>query len=313
MPNAAHPTSPEPARGGHEGIIAALLAYLLWGVLPVYFKLVTSVGPLEILAHRIVWAVPFGALIIAARGQFGEVSASLRSPRTLVLLAASAAFIAVNWLTYIRAVVSDNIFEASLGYYINPLVYVLAGVVLFRETLNAVQAAAVGLAALGVLVLGLSGTGFPVISLTLAFSFTAYGVIRKYVPVGAMPGLFIETLVLLPLALAWLAWIVAEGQAAFAPSRPGLAVLLVMAGPVTVLPLLCFALAARRLRLATLGFIQFLAPTLQFLMGLAYGERLTVPYAVCFLCIWTAVALFVADGWRRRRRPAVAAAGEPSA
>jgi chloramphenicol-sensitive protein RarD len=297
-----------PAVQWREGVIAALLAYVLWGVLPVYFKLVVDVDAREILAHRILWAVPFGLLIVALRGQVGDVTRALRRPRTLALLSLSAAFIAVNWLVYISAVVSERIFEASLGYYINPLVYVLAGVLLFNERLNRTQIASVALAAAGVLVLTLSGGTFPAISLTLAFSFTMYGVIRKYTVIGAMPGLLIETLVLFPLALAYLVFAIVDGSSAFRIEVPGMMVLLMLAGPITVLPLLFFALAARRLPLATLGFIQFLAPTMQFLMGVYYGERLTTPYLVCFACIWLAVALFAADAWRRSRQAVAAAA-----
>jgi chloramphenicol-sensitive protein RarD len=283
-----------------EGLLAALFAYVFWGFLPVYFKLVDSVAALEILSHRILWAVPFGMLIVALRGQVEEVLRALRQPRTLGLLALAAAFIAVNWLVYIHAVVSSHIFEASLGYYINPLVYVVAGVVLFRERLTTVQIASVALAGAGVLVLAAGAGRIPLISIALAFSFTVYGVIRKYVAIGAMPGLLIETMVLSPLAAAWVINSVGAGESAFVAGGPALMALLVLAGPVTVIPLLCFALAARRLRMATLGFIQFLAPTLQFFMGVVYGERLTLPHAICFACIWTAVALFVADAWRRR-------------
>ncbi|MEO0422808.1 MAG: EamA family transporter RarD [Pseudomonadota bacterium] len=304
--SAAHPSTSAPAdaaaqaASGREGLAAALGAYLLWGVLPVYFKLVASVDALEILAHRIVWAVPFGVLIIALRGQRRDVWDAVRNPRTLALLATSAAFIAINWLVYIRAVLSDNIFEASLGYYINPLVSVVAGVALFGERLNRTQLISVGLAAVGVMVLATVGHGFPIISITLALSFTVYGVIRKAVPVGAMPGLFVETLVLLPVAGFYLASLIGAGTSTFGPEAPGMAVLLLLAGPVTVLPLLLFALAARRLPLATLGFVQFLAPTLQFLMGLLFGETLTLPFAICFACIWSAVCLFAFDAWRRR-------------
>lgn len=294
----------EAAARGREGLLAALAAYLLWGLLPVYFKAVASVAPLEILAHRIIWAVPFGALIIGARRQFGAVFAALRSPRTLALLATSAAFIAVNWLVYIHAVQTGNIFQASLGYYINPLVSVLAGVVIFGERLNRIQIASVALAGAGVLTLATMGHGFPLISVALAISFTVYGVIRKHVVIGAMPGLFIETCLLAPIALAYVVPLLAGGGGAFGTDRPAIMALLMLAGPVTVVPLLCFALAARRLPLATLGFIQFLAPTLQFLMGLVFGEVLTLPFAVCFVCIWSAVALYATDAWLRRPRAA---------
>lgn len=287
-----------------DGLVAALLAYTLWGVLPVYFKIVAEVAALELLAHRIIWAVPFGALLIGLRHQFGEVRAALSDRRRLGWLVLSAMFIAVNWLLYIYAVQTDRIAEASLGYYINPLVYVLVGVVFFRERLGALRGAALASAAIGVGVLTVSGGQFPLIALTLAVSFTIYGVIRKQVAVGAMPGLFVETLVLFPAALAYLGYVVHSGAAAFDTDAPGLLALLLLAGPVTVVPLLFFAIAARRLHLTTLGFLQFLAPTMQFAMAVYYGEPLTPAHWICFALIWLAAALFIAAmlGERGQRR-----------
>ena len=270
----------------------------MWGFLPIYFKVVEAVPAIEVLAHRIVWAVPFGAIIIMLRRQWTEVREALGHPRTLGLLSLSATFIALNWLVYILAVQSEQIFQASLGYYINPLMYVVIGIALLGERLRRNQSIAVILAAAGVAVLTVSGGQFPVISLTLAISFTIYGVIRSRVAVGGMPGLFIETLVLLPLAGGYLLWATFAASAAFDASQPMLAVLLMLAGPITVVPLLCFALAARRLRLSTIGIMQFIAPTLQFLVGLMYGEQLTVPHIICFTLIWIALAVFSWDAWR---------------
>ena len=284
-----------------EGIVSGLIAYTLWGFLPIYFKVVETVLPLEVLAHRIIWAVPFGLPIVLLRRQWPDVKQALFNPRKLGPLALAAAFIAVNWLVYIWAVQNDQIFQASLGYYINPLMYVLVGVAFFRERLRRMQSTAVLLAATGVAVLTLSGGQFPVISLTLATSFTIYGVIRSRVAVGGMPGLFIETLVLFPLAALYMVWLMRSGSAAFGPDDPRLMGLLMLAGPFTVLPLLCFALAARRVRLSTIGIMQFIAPTLQFLVGLVYGERLTIPHVVCFTLIWIAVAAFSWDAWRATR------------
>lgn len=286
-----------------NGVIAALLAYTMWGFLPIYFKAVAAVPSLEVLAHRIVWAVPFGGLIILARRQWPEVRRALGHPRTLGLLAVAALFIAINWLVYILAVQGGQIFQASLGYYINPLMYVLIGVVFLRERLRKLQTIAVVLAAGGVAVLTISGGVFPLISLTLAVSFTTYGVIRSRVVVGGMPGLFIETLILVPLSLAYVIWLLHAGESSFGLQDPWMMGGLVLAGPLTVLPLLCFALAARRLRLSTIGIMQFIAPTLQFLMGLAYGEQLTLPHAICFSLIWIAVIAFSWDAWRATRLP----------
>lgn len=295
------PAPPAARQRTREGLLAALIAYTLWGFLPIYFKVVGTVPATEVLAHRILWAVPFGLPIVLARRQWPEVARTLHAARTLGLLAIAATFIAVNWLVYIWAVQNELIFQASLGYYINPLLYVLVGVAAFGERLRRLQTGAVLLAAAGVAVLTISGLEFPLISLTLATSFTIYGTIRSRVAIGGMPGLFIETLVLLPLAAAYLAWLASRDALVFASGDGAMTGTLVLAGPFTVLPLLCFALAARRLRLSTIGILQFIAPTLQFLVGLAYGEELTAPHVVCFALIWTAVTLFSWDAWRDSR------------
>ena len=285
-----------------EGVLAAVAAYVMWGFMPLYLLLLATVSSSEILLHRIIWSVPFGALIIASRHQWSDVRAVFRSWRTLAWLALAATFIGVNWLVYIIAVQQAQIFQASLGYYINPLLYVLVGVVFFGERLRVAQLIAVALATIGVMVLTVSGGEFPWISLILAISFSIYGVIRKQVVIGAMPGLFVETLLLLPLALAWFGWLMQQGESVFLSAPAGLQFLLVVAGPVTVLPLLGFALAARRLRLSTIGFLQYIGPTLQFLIGWWSGETLTAPRIVCFLFIWVAVIVFCADSLRSGRR-----------
>ena len=292
-----------------DGVVAGLIAYTIWGVLPVYFKLVATVTPLEVLLHRVIWAVPFGALIIHLRRQWPEVRRALTHRGMLFWLATSALFIAVNWFVYIVAVQKDQVFQASLGYYINPLVYVLVGVLFLGERLRPLQVGAVILAAIGVSVLTFSGGKLPAIALTLAFSFTVYGVIRKKVVIGGMPGLFVETVILSPFALACIVWLAVTGKAAFGSGQAPIDALLLAAGPLTVVPLLCFALAARRLTLTSLGFMQFIAPTLQFCVGLWYGEVLTPPHLVCFGCIWTAVILFSTDAVRRNRRRSLAPVG----
>ena len=294
-----------------SGVIAGLVAYTLWGVFPVYFKLVGSVSPVEVLAHRIVWAVFFGGLIILLRRQWKEVWRALTHRQMLQWLALAAVLITANWLTYIWAIQNDRIFETSLGYYINPLMYVVVGVMFFGDRLRRPQLLAVILAAVGVIVLTFSGDTVPYVALMLGASFTAYGVIRKKVIIGAMPGLFIETILLFPFALLWLLWLINSDTSVFAAGGMRISALLMLAGPVTVIPLLCFAIAARRLTLTTVGFMQFLAPTLQFLTGLYYGEVLTTAHLVCFGCIWLAVLLFSADAVRasRKKPPQVAPAG----
>ncbi len=299
----AAPAVEAPEDRARNGIIAALCAYLMWGFLPIYFKAVQQVAALEILSHRVLWAIPFGALIIALRRQWPEVRRALTHRRTLGLLTLAAIFIAINWLVFVWAVQQSQIFQASLGYYINPLIYVVIGVLFLGETLRRLQVAAVLLAVVGVAVLTISGGEFPLISIALAVSFTTYGVLRKQTVVGGMPGLFIETIILMPLALGYIAWATQAQTASIAAVSRELDGLLILAGPVTVLPLLCFALAARRLTLSTLGFMQFITPTMQFVTGLAYGEQLTVAHAICFSCIWIAVALFSWDAWKRSRMP----------
>jgi chloramphenicol-sensitive protein RarD len=274
----------------------------MWGVLPVYFKWVGSVAPLEVLTHRIIWAIPFGAIIIVARRQRIEVWRAISHPRMLAMLSLSAVLIAINWLIYIVAVQQNQIFQASLGYYINPLMYVVVGVYFLGETLRPFQLLAVALATIGVAVLTITGGQFPWIALSLAILFTLYGVIRKRIVIGGMSGLFVETLVLFPLAFGYWLWLVGNGQSAFTSDPLSTAGLLVLAGPITVLPLLFFALAARRLPLSMVGFLQFIAPTLQFLMGIAYGERLTLAHVMCFGLIWSAVAFFIVDAWRAPQR-----------
>ncbi|MDH3266298.1 MAG: EamA family transporter RarD [Gammaproteobacteria bacterium] len=284
-----------------DGVIAGLIAYVLWGLLPIYFKAVVSVAPLELLMQRIIWAVPFGALIILLRRQWPEVRRALAHRSMLLWLSTAALFVAVNWYIYILAVQQEQIFQASLGYYINPLLYVLAGVLLFGEKLRVGQISAVALATIGVLVLTFSGGQFPALALAIGSSFTVYGVIRKRVVIGGMPGLFIETLVLLPIAMVWLGWMANTSDIAFGSSI-GMTGLLLLAGPVTVVPLLFFALAARRLPLSTVGFMQFIAPTMQFFVALYYGEVFTTAHLICFACIWTAVLFFSADALQQNRR-----------
>ncbi len=195
----------EDRAASRSGVAAGLMAYSLWGVFPVYFKIVESVAPTEVLAHRIVWAVPFGALILLFRHQWPEVRRAMTHRAMLSWLGLSALCITVNWFIYIWAVQNERIFETSLGYYINPLMYVFVGVLFFGERLRSLQFAAVVFASVGVLVLTISGGAFPWVAISLAVFFTAYGVIRKRVVIGAMPGLFVETVLLFPFAMIWMA------------------------------------------------------------------------------------------------------------
>jgi len=283
------------------GLFYAVCAYTLWGMMPVYLKAVSAIPALEIVAHRIVWSVPFGAVLITVRSQWREVSRALTNSRVLMVLAIAAVCISLNWLIYVWAVTHDRILEASLGYYINPLMYVAAGVLILKETLYPLQRLAVGLAGAGVLVLTIAAGVFPWISLALAALFTGYGYIRKTAAVGAMPGLFIETLLLSPVSLIYLISLGTSGSFGFGQNNPGTDLLLILAGPVTVLPLLCFALGARRLTLVTIGIVQYIGPTLQFFFGLYYGEPFSFAHGVCFGLIWIALGVFSWDTVHRNR------------
>ena len=240
--------------------------------------------------------------LIWQQGHFGQVIAAFRRRRTLAVLGATTLLIGGNWLIYIFAVTHSRMLEASLGYYINPLVNVVLGVLLLRETLAPLVRVAVGIAATGVLWLGVYFGGAPWISLLLAVSFAFYGLLRKVAPVGPLIGLTVETLLLLPLAGGYLVYLIASGEAAFLSRRPVLDLLLVLSGPATAVPLLWFAAAARRLPLSTLGFLQYLSPTLQFLLAvLLYAEPFDRGKAIAFAFIWIALAVFAYHSVRRRK------------
>jgi len=284
-----------------HGLLFAAVTYTLWGLFPIYLKSLEGVSALEVLAHRILWSVPFGALLLTLRKQWPEVKRAFSDRRVLLMLAIAAISISTNWLVYVWAVIHDRVLEASLGYYINPMMYVAAGVFVLGEKLRRTQIIAVGLATTGVLILTFGGGVFPWVSIMLAVLFTAYGYIRKTTNVGAMPGLFIEVVMLTPLAFLYLMWLMQAGNAVFLSGDMSMDAILILAGPVTVLPLVMFALAARRLQLTTLGFMQYIAPTLQFSLGIYYGEAFTLAHAICFGLIWTALAIFSFDAVRANR------------
>ena len=276
-----------------RGFFLGLGAYGLWGVLPVYFKAVDTVPAVDIVAHRIVWSIPFLAILLTLGTGWTQVRAALRDRRTILLLLLSTLLIAVNWLLYVYAVTSGQILAGSLGYYLNPLMNVVLGRMVLKEKLTGVQWAAVAIAAAGIAALAVGAVDQLWISLGLCVSFATYGLIRKIAPVDSLAGLSIETGLLFPLALAWLAWGLAAGEPSFG-STSEQAVLLALAGIVSTTPLLLFTGAARRLRYSTLGMLQFIAPTLQFLIAvLIYGEAFTTAHAIAFGAIWLALILYV--------------------
>ena len=286
-------TSTDTQRRARQGFALGVAAYGLWGVLPVYFKALRSVDAGDIVAHRIVWSMPFLAALLSVSGAWGEVREALRNRRVVLLLTVTALLIAGNWLLYVYAVNSGHILAGSLGYYLNPLANVLLGRIVLKERLSWLQWAAVALAAAGISALAVGALGQLWISLILCVSFATYGLLRKIAPVDAVAGLAIETAILFPFAAGWLIWGLAAGTPIFGTSQLHV-VLIAFAGIVTATPLLLFTAAAKRLRYSTLGMLQFLAPTLQFLLAVSiYGEPFTTAHAIAFGAIWGALALYV--------------------
>ena len=291
--------SPPPRQ---SGFVAGLSAYFIWGFLPLYLILVREVPPFEFVGWRIIWTLPICLVIVAVRRQGPDIMRALRQRRTLVTLLASSTLIGVNWLVYVWAIQNGQVYAASLGYYINPLINVLLGTFVLGERLTGRQWAAVAIAAAGVALLLGGAITTLWISLTLGLSFGTYGLLRKRVDVGALPGLTIESALLLvpAVAIAWWYAASAAGSAFFQSVELSLAI--VLGGVVTAVPLLLFAIAARRMDYSTLGFLQFLAPTIVFILGLTVFDQPLRPVQVaCFVLIWTAIAVFVWDILARRK------------
>jgi len=291
-------TPRDPARAG---VMLGVGAYLIWGLLPLFLRLLEGVPPIQIVAHRVLWSLALLAAVALMAGKGGEVVAALRRRGVLPVLLASAALIAANWTIYAWAVLNHHVIETSLGYFINPLLNVVLGVIVLKERLRPAQFAAVGVAALGVAIMAVAQGAALWIPLGLAFTFGTYGLLRKMAPVDAFAGLTIESALLAPIAAGVLFWAGQAGQGAWGESTSR-DLLLVASGPLTAAPLLLFAAAAKRLRYATLGLLQYIAPTLQFLQGwLLFGERLTTVHLVTFGCIWTGLVLYAIDGIRTAR------------
>lgn len=290
-----------------RGLMAALAAYGLWGLLPLFFGLLHHVHPVEVVAQRIVWSLLLILMFLALRRGFATLAAVLRDRRAMLALAMSATFIAINWLTYIWAVQSDHVVGASLGYFLNPLVNVLLGVLVLGERLRRGQTVAIAVAAFGVALMALSALDTLWVSVVLALSFAFYGLVRKMTPVPAIAGLGAETLVLAPFALGWMAWSMQSHPLSFGQDGVTTA-LLIVAGLVTTIPLVLFAVAAQRLPMATLGLMQYLAPTMQFLTGvLIFNESLNTGQIFSFALIWLSLILFATDSLAAGRRGRMAA------
>lgn len=291
-----------PADHPRSGFVLGLLAYGLWGVLPIYFKLIEVLPAPDIVAHRVLWSLPFLAVLVRMSRRWTKIRQAFAEPRTSAILLMTALLIAGNWLVYVYAVTSNRILAASFGYYLNPLLNVLLGRFVLQERLNRVQWTAVGIAAAGISVLAAGALSQLWISLVLCATFGLYGLLRKIVPTDAITGLAIETAILFPIALLWLAWQAMNGVAVLGGSET-LTVLLLMAGIVSTTPLLLFTAAAKRLQYSTLGMLQFIAPTLQFVIAVLYGERVTLTHAIAFPAIWLALGLYVTALLRAPRLP----------
>lgn len=291
------------AREQKTGVFFALAAFGFWGLVPIYFKSLGRVTPLEILAHRVIWSVLLTAVLIFLAKDWSGLRGALSSKGVWRTLSATSLLVTLNWLVFIYAVNTDRILQASLGYYINPLVNVLLGVIFLRERLRPLQLVAVLFAAAGTANITIQFGRVPWIALILAFSFGTYGLLRKTVRIEAVNGLFVETALISPLALGYLIYLGIDGNLAFGTAGSKITLLLFLAGAVTAFPLVWFTNAARRLRYSTLGLLQYLAPSLMFLLAVfRYGEPFTLMNLITFGCIWTGLAVFVLDSLYRTHR-----------
>ncbi len=293
------------------GFFCCLGCYTIWGCLPLYFRALDHIQPMEMLAHRIIWSVPTGLILIVIARNWQQLRAALTRSHVL-WLTVSALLIGVNWLIYIWAVGQERVMEASIGYYINPLVNVLIGAVFFAERLRPAQWLAVGIAAIGVAVMTNALGYFPWVAIILCLTFAFYSVIRKQVQVDSRAGFVVEAALLAPLAMIWLGWFVGQPGGRWMGDG-GLDIpLLLAAGPITAVPLILFAIAAKRLRLSTIGMMQYIGPTLQFLISVVvFKEAFGLTHAIAFSFIWTALIVFTVDsllGEAKARRMARAAA-----
>jgi chloramphenicol-sensitive protein RarD len=307
MNQPATPSSP-PSRIDGRGLAAAASAFFIWGLLPLYLKYLQSVSVLQVTAHRLVWGCLFALVWLALRREISHIWRALAEPTTRWRLCLSALLISINWVTYVWGIANERVVETSLGYFINPLVNVVLGVVVLHERLNRTQWTAVAIAAAGVSYLTWSAGAPPWIALTLAFSFGLYGLVRKLVQVDSLAGFASETLVLLPVGIGFLLWCQAAGTGSFAHQGIGIDLLLMLGGPLTAIPLVLFAFGARRIPYSTVGLLQYIGPTIQLMLAIfVFHEPFAQQRAIGFSLIWTALAIYAADGiWRSRKLASLA-------
>ncbi|MGJ8528134.1 EamA family transporter RarD [Maritalea sp.] len=296
-------TDENAARETKLGGISAVSAYILWGIAPLYFKLVGDISVYTIIAHRVIWAALFVALFLIMVNRIREILPIFQSKKSMVWLVFSTITITVNWGLFVWAVDNDQLLAVSFGYFINPLVNVAIGMVLLGERQNKLQALAIGIAVIAVAIQAVGLGGLPWISLTLAFSFGFYSYFRKTVEVGAAPGLLIETLLLVPFAVVLLIWLGPTNPIPVGDSTPSIWVLLMLLGPVTAIPLVLFSIGARRLRLTTMGIFQYIAPSIHFIMAVwLLGEPLGQLRLLSFVLIWVSLAVFTYDSVSRQAK-----------
>jgi len=295
----------EQAHSQRIGLVMALAVFLSWGLFPSYFKLLTGVPSTEVLSHRIVWSAVVMMLLLPLGGGVADFRRAIRDRRVVGLIGLSALLIGINWLTYVSTIADGHVLEASLGYFLAPLANVALGRLVLGERLTPLQMLACLLAVGAVAALALGTEGEIWRAIVLAISFGFYGLVRKTVRVEALPGNALECFLLVPFAAAYLVWCVGRGASHFGPDVPGISTLLAFSGVITAVPLIAFAAAARRLKLSTLGLMQFVTPSMVFLLGaFVYGEPFGLAKLACFVAIWTALALFARETLRLTRAPA---------
>ncbi len=292
-----HPQAQHAEAG--TGLLFGIVAYLVWGFFPIYFKAIAAVPPLQVLSHRIVWSVAFLFFLIFWRRRWDDLRTALTQRSSLLILVATSILIATNWLVFIIAVEHGEVLQSSLGYFITPFVSVLLGVLFLKEQLRRLQLVSLSLAAAGVIILTVLHGSFPWTALILALTFGSYGLLRKVVKTDSLIGLSVETFLLAPLAGCYLLYAAWQGEGVFLAGDTRITLLLLSAGVITAVPLLLFAAAARRLRLATIGFLQYITPTLHFVLAvLVYGEQFTSVHLVSFLLIWAGLVIYSWDAYR---------------
>lgn len=295
-----------PSGDSPRGLVLAVATYVMWGFLPLFMKQLAHVPPSEVIAHRVLWSLPIALTVLLAQRRWAEVGAALRQPRLLGMAMLTAALISVNWMIYVWAVGNNHALDAALGYYINPLFSILLGATLLRERLNRAQIVAIALAALAVVVLTVQLGRLPLVAIGLTLSWGMYAFCKKSLPLGPTQGFTLEVLLLTPLALAYVVWLTASGTSHFATGSAWDTILLIGCGPVTAVPLICYATAAKQLRLSTIGILQYIAPTMIFLTAvLIFGEPFGAAQMIAFPMIWAALVIYTLSmlrgaGARRR-------------